>query len=101
LVDRTTVSIHGSGDIANADHDNYESPVIISKAYQSFQDDSLNVNELHDVTRENLMSEFDSDKIAIDEPIIASPDRIKPDITSVIRSPMELTYEHMPRSMLQ
>jgi hypothetical protein len=37
------------------------------------------------------MSEFDSDEIAIDEPIVASPDRVKADITSVIRSPMELT----------
>jgi hypothetical protein len=34
--------------------------------------------------------------IANDIPIIALPDRVKPDITSVIRSPMELTYEHMP-----
>jgi hypothetical protein len=79
LVDRTTVSIHDRGDIdiANIDIDDYEPPVIISKAdesispikfienamltskvedYQSIQDDSLKVNELHDATCENLMT---------------------------------------------
>jgi hypothetical protein len=79
----TTVSIQDRGDIdiSNVDIGYYEPPVIISKAnesissvrfmenpmlkskvayYQSIQDDSLKVNELHDVTRENLAPEFDS-----------------------------------------
>jgi hypothetical protein len=32
------------------------------------------------------MSEFDSDEIVNDEPIVASPDHVKSDITSAIRS---------------
>jgi hypothetical protein len=47
------------------------------------------------------MSEFDSDEIANNEPIVTLPDRVKSDITLVIRSPMELTYEHMPRYNLR
>jgi hypothetical protein len=46
------------------------------------------------------MSEFDSDEIVKnDQLIVASPDRVKSDITSVIRSPMELTYDQAYASL--
>jgi hypothetical protein len=61
------------------------------------QDKSSKVDDLTDEIRENLISEFDTDEIIDDNPVVTSPDRIKADITSISHTPVELTYEHMPR----
>jgi hypothetical protein len=123
MVDRTNVSIHDRGDIdvSAVDIDAYEPPVIVEKADKSvspikftqnpifkpkvegsdmIQDKSSKVDDLTDVIRENLISEFDTDEI-IDNPVVTSPDRIKADITSISHTPVEFTYEHMPRYNLR
>jgi hypothetical protein len=47
------------------------------------------------------MSEFDTDEIIDDNPVVTSPDHIQADITTISRTPVEFTYEHMPRYNLR
>jgi hypothetical protein len=111
LVDRTTVSMHDRGDIdiPAIDMDAYEPPVIVEKADElvspiqftqnpmfkpkiegsdMIQDESSKIDDLPD-----------TDEISDDNPVVKSPDCIK--ITTISRTPVEFTYEHMPRYKLR
>ena len=123
-VDRTTVSIHDRGDIniPSIDMDVSDPPVIVSKADDLvspikyidnpmhmakvevgnlIQNESSTIEELPDVTKANLLSDFDLDEIHNDNPIVTSPERIQVEDVYTNRLPVEITYEHMPRYNLR